>query len=607
MYPGTIFNWIDNSHIRTEEDIVESTRRPLFALVSSFDKGPEKLMEIAGQRFYDLFGTMSFENHGQAVLQARRIINAGGAFLVKRVTAPDSTLANVIFTATVTQSTVQKTDNTGAPLYLDDDGNETTTVTSNPINIGTATIKWSASSISGCKTYKEVREAALKTLDEANGVYPLFVICDNGKGESSKSIRIVPDYYSSKSIGKTFYDIHVYEGTTRLENYVATLDPDVVYADVAYRFDSNTLDQCQGEVIESVYEAYLTKIADILEKDKSEVRNHDLVFGYSYKGEEVEGLSVDAESIDLNATYGIELKEGSNGSFGKSPVGTEAWINAICAVYDGEVTEEIWDVDSHKVFAVLDANYPKEIKESIAKWVNFRKDCFFFRDLGLGLTNFMMIKSAYNDQDTNSRFIANFSTSYEVKDPITKKNIEVTCLYDMAECLTKAYITSGGPWNPTAGFINGYVLTEAIKGTISYTPIITPNVNQKQAMEDIRVNYAVFNEDDCIMQATYTCNGEYTQLSYINNVLSMQEIARKVRTACPRNRYKLVTGTDFSVYSDAVNNVLSDFSSMFEVLKLVYTSNNIKEKQKIYYAAIEFGFKEWAQTEIFDLIATNNY
>lgn len=604
MYPGTIFNWYDQSEAKQETPIVEIDNSPLFMVVGSFDRGPEDLREIAGDNFNKLYGKMYFEKHGQNAIQAQRIINAGGRLLIKRVCAEDSTIANVILIANVSTLETQKVDAEGNKVYLDDNGEETSEVTSTPVNVTKTSIKWEAVSVSGCKSFAEVKDKALNMLDETNGKFPLFVFTDNGRGTSNKCVRLIPDYNTSKGIGKTFYTATVFEGKTSIEAVPITVDPTVIYSNEAYGLDEYVMEQVKGEVVGVIYDAYIKKLAESLDSTEDEVRKNDIVFGYTYKGAEIDGLVIDAESVDLNADYGIELKEGTNGEFGDAPANTDAWVEAIRKVYAGEVTDEVWDVEQHKVAAVCDANFPVVVKEAIAKWVNFRKDCMFFRDLGLDLSTFLQIKSAYEANETRSKFIADYSTSYSVKDPMTKKNIRVTMMYDFVECLVLHLASS--TYNPLAGTVNGFVLKEAIKGTLNYTPIVTPSVNQKQAMDDIRVNYAIFEDDNCVVQSTYTSQEQTSQLSYINNVLSIQEVARAVRTACPRNRFSLVTGADMSSYAKAVNNVLSGFTGHFAVLKFEYQKNMLKASQKIFYAAIKFAFNDWGQTEIFDLFAINN-
>ena len=329
--------------------------------VSSFDKGPEDLREIDSGDFKDYYGTPTFDKHGQNGIQAQRIIDAGGTLLVKRICAPDSTIANVVLSAKVTKVQTQKVDAEGHPLYLDAEGNETTSPVdeednpNTPIMLDSVKVKWEATSISNCKTFEEVKEAALDLLDIDAGVYPLFLYVDNGRGLSSKAVRLIPDYNTSKGFGFMFYDLKIYEGTNIAEDETVTMDPYIVYNNTAYGIDKGTCKQIDALVDIDVYNAYLEKIAEILDLDTATVRTYDLVYGYDCKGAAIPDFAIDAESVDLNATFGVELKNGSNGSFGDAPAGTPAWVEEIRKVFAGEITDDVWDVDAHKVAVICDA------------------------------------------------------------------------------------------------------------------------------------------------------------------------------------------------------------------------------------------------------------
>jgi hypothetical protein len=653
MYPGTQFNWYDESFISNETPVTVADDAPLFMAVSSFDKGPENFIEVGGQEFNQLFGTMNFFKHGQNALQLQNIINAGGRLLVKRVVASDSKLANIVFVANVTavQKEIQKTNDQGQPLYwtteektaattevtdwpvmlpvyIDADGNETTQPSDNPV--------LSAKISSEAKTFENVtgdmknaRESvdasALELLSvpdvsdrmselTTTSVFPLFTIVDNGRGASSKAIRIEPDYSTSRGSGHMFYNFKVYEGNTTTEDETITVDPTVIYSNTSYRLDPFTCTQVIGEVNEVVFEKFIEKLADISLIDANTLRGYDVVFAKDNKGSDIPNIIIDNESIDLNASNGVALKSGDNGSFGDAPAADPesdayaAWEAALLDVWQGNVTSEIYDVDQHKVYAVLDANLPASIKAAIADLVGFRQDCVFFRDLGVGHYTFSEISGAKNDlpeiPEENRKFVADYATSYQVKDPVTQKNIEVTMLYDLATNLVSHLANRANA--PVAGIYNGMVLASAIKGTENFKPVITPKVNQKQAMEDLHVNYAIFEGNDLVIQSSYTCQDTLSQLSFVNNVLGIQEVLRAVRTACPINRFSLANGSDLSNYAKNVTNVLDNYTGRFDVLEFEYTANKLQAQQKIFYASIRFAFLNWAQSEIFNVYAINN-
>lgn len=576
MYPGTQINWHDNSVIDTNNTIEVANDAPLFMQVFSADKGTEDIVEISGSNFDAMYGTMSFDKHGQSAIQAKNIIDAGGRLLAKRVVAKDSTLANVVLCAVV------KSAGSGV------------------------SVKWESKSIENVKTFAEVKAAAEDMYDEAEGVYPLIICTDNGRGVSKKAIRLNPDYATSKTIGKTLYSLVIYEGTTIIEQTTVSFDPTVIYNNNAYRLDEYTNTQVSGKILDDIFELYAAKIADEVGQDIDVIRTYDIIYGYTNRGSVLEGFALAEDSIDLDSATGITLEKGSNGNFGNAPAGTQAWADEIKEVFTGAFSDEIWDVDTYKIAAVVDANYPDDVKKAIYDFVTFRKDCVFLRDFGIdNVDTFLGIKARYEDfVDQRNRFVSDYCTTYLVQDPTTRKNIKVTMTYDFAAVLVNHIINN--PYAPVAGVVNGFILPNAIKGSINFTPVNTPSVNQKEAMDEIKVNYAIFEDDNCVVQSCYTSQEKYTQLSYLNNILAIQRVLRAVRTACPKQRYSLSTGSDLTSYANAVNNVLANYTSNFSTLNFKYTQDDLKTSQKIFYASIEFAFLNWAQTEIFDIYAINN-
>jgi hypothetical protein len=243
------------------------------------------------------------------------------------------------------------------------------------------------------------------------------------------------------------------------------------------------------------------------------------------------------------------------------------------------------------------------VKKAIFDLVTFRKDCVFFRDYGVGLTTFAAINEVHASlAEERNYFVADYATSYMINDPSTRKNIEVTMLYDLAAVAVNHF--ENNAFAPFAGIINGMILSNAIKGTVNFVPVNTPAANQKEAIDNIRVNYAIFENGQCVVQSLYTDNGINTQLTYINNLLSMQEIGRQIRIVCPEARYAIsADGADFSHYNNLINAVLEKYQGNFKTLELVYTADPRRAAQKIYYAAINFQFMDWAQSELFDLVA----
>lgn len=626
MYPGTIVRWHDNSAI-VSDTVDTSSGGPVFLMLSSFDKGPEKWNRIYGQGFFDLYGSqMSFKRHGQPAIQAANMITNGATILVKRLVANDATLANLILVAKVTSTTVatpaidpddpaavsigsivgEDSDYSGdlEAKYIIDTENSS------------VVFNWTAVSVSGVKTSAEVLEQAEtlrvdtepEILEDGETVtvtrasdYPLIILADNGRGTSNKSIKIVPDYSSSTNLGDFFYMVYVYEGTQIIEKISATMNPDSVYGNTSYGLSQDSAMQVTFLNIEGCYEQYVNHIAAATGLSVDKLKGYDLVNLHTDKNADIEGITVDEESVDLNSTYGINLENGTNGEFGDAPFGTEPYIQAAIEALDGSFDDCIFDVDEYKIAACFDANYPMAIKEQIAELATFREDFFFFRDMNTDVRSYGSIVARLREFKTNNKFIGNYLTTYQIFDPNTRKRIRVTMMYDFAAAMVSHF--ANGPYRPCAGMANNMYLNSAIEGTINYTPRITPAVNQKQLLEDIRVNYAIFQQGRCVVQSLYTAQEAYTQLTYINNVLAVQQVVRALRTNCPRSRYTFVVGNDFSTYEEDCNNLLSYYASNFAELSMSYQQDAVQAAQKIFYAVINFRFNNWEQTEIFDLYA----
>lgn len=600
----TKFNWIDQSWFDTEEVVAEYDAKTLFLALITADKGKEDVVRLYGDDFYRMFGRkLSFEKHGLPLLQAKAIIDAGGELLVKRFVADDATLSNVIIVAKVEKKSTQRTNPEGELLYVDaSTGEETTTSEGNlPLNDDSAVIKYELQSAENAKSVDDVYDAAAALLNEEDGVFPILVVADIGRNADLKRIAIRPDYDTSKSLGYMIYTLYEYENTVNEEKINAIFNPSVIYKNKYYTPTRNSMEELVLDVVPGAYEAYAKKVAEFSGIDYDTLINMDLIFGKNLKGVALDNLTIDAEGADLSYQYGIELKNGSDGTtFGDTPKTSPALATAMVDFINNN--EEIYDRDVHKIAMVVDADYPLSVKEALVNFVNFREDCVFLRDFGMDVFKFSDAMEVYTKY-TTSRFVSDYITTYQIFDPYTDRRIRVGMLHGMIPAIIEHFQTS--PATPLAGIVNGFTITEAIEGTVNYIPRETPAVNQKDELEDAHINYATYYEygGPLVVDSLFTSQERMSQLSYVNNVIAIQEVMRAVRTECPKNRFRFSTTDDFTEYQEAVNTVLANFKSSFKTLQLVYTEDKLKVAQKIFYAAIKFQFHNWADTEIFDLYA----
>jgi hypothetical protein len=611
MYAGSEFNWYDQSSITTAAAAVDINPKVRYLCLITSDKGTEDLTTLYGDDWTSMYGSSpSFEKHGQPLLQAKRIIDAGGVCVTKRLVADDATLANVALVASVSTETRNKSDANGNPLYIDASGNETTDPgTDNARSTyEVAIISHGLMSLEGAHDVNDVVDNAVEATFPENGVYPLFVFSDNGRGSSGKNISISPQYTLSKNGKYMIYTAKVMEGTTRTEQVKFTIDPTIISNGSSLALSEYSMDQVSCATITDNVEAYLAKLAEITGYGTDYLRTQDFLFGKTLKGNDIAGIEFDESSVDITATYGVELQNGTNGSFGDNPFGTDAYIQKAVDYISGEETDEIYDYTVCNVDVVFDANYPDKLKAAIADFVDYRQDMFFFRDLGLDLTSYEAVYNAmYDSACVPSKFNAAYLTSYDVYDPTTKKPIQVTMLYNMAPLMIAFF--NGGRNRPLCGPTNGMSFTDYIPGTVRFSPRITPKTNQKSLLEDIRVNYATRVDaasDELTIETCYTSQDAYTQASFINNILAIQQVVKAVREYSPKVRYQFYTTSDFSDYASTIEaNVLANYKSNFNTLELVYTQDEIMAAQKIFKAAIRVACGTFIQTEIYDVFIIN--
>jgi hypothetical protein len=124
-------------------------------------------------------------------------------------------------------------------------------------------------------------------------------------------------------------------------------------------------------------------------------------------------------------------------------------------------------------------------------------------------------------------------------------------------------------------------------------------------MDQLRVNYATYIGEDLVIETEYTIQEKYTQLSFLNNVLGVQEVVRAIRSRCPIIRYSFINGEDLDRYKADIQGVIANYSSNFKSLTFDYVSDSQYTNNKIFYAAIKVGFRDFIQTEWFKVTAIN--
>ena len=584
MYAGMKVNWHEILSSGTTNVTAADESIPLFLCAFSSDKGTEAITTLTYDDFRAMYGNSAdYFKYGQPLIQTHAILSAGGRVLGKRLVAEDATLANIVITAEIT---VTGTD---------------------PDKV--VTVKYAAKTIAGAKTYAEVvkQAAAIETASE----FPLLVICDNGRGASNKSVKIVPNYNVSRSLSFCLYDLYDIEGTSSIESTRFSMYPNGITYSSSNRSTAlikNSTTQFQTSYCDTGVANFLAKLAEETGYTVDELYSVDLLFAKDVKGEALSAWSVDDTGIDLSATYGIPLQSGTNGAFGDAPFAGETastdWTTQAVAFFDGTFSEEIYDLDQYKIDFCVDANYPMDVKHAIAELVSYRQDFYYFRDLSLDISSINDIQQIVSDLDwERSPFIGDYSSVYDILDSKSKKQITVTMTHGLAPLLVTHFTNNAAA--PIAGEFNNFIITEAVEGSLRFVPRVTPKVDQKTILDELKVNYLNYSSDNNLtIFSTYTSQDHWGPLSYSSNVIITQKAVKAIRRYTPKIRFMLTDNSDFTEYKSLIeNNVLTNYTNYFKSIELVYSADADETAAKTFNASVRCYYKDFPQGEIFNVYA----
>ena len=613
MRPDTIFEYIDQSNITKTTEILVTA--PYYLCCSSAERGPEDIREVVGTDFYNLYGNhISCVKHGQPLVQAAHIIDNGGRLIFKRLVADDAALANLTVIATVTKKEVEKTNAAGKPLYIDPSTNQESETDGGGWAKATknvASIKYGVVTVPSMKTITDVVAHVQLQYKEETDVFPLFTVTDNGRGKSTKRFNIQPDYQLSKQNSFEFYTFNVIaDAETNAEYTRFSIDPNIIYLKTSMSLteSSKELTQLDAYQYEEGSNKFIKAVSEATGVDEDTLKSIDILFGCDRAGKALDYISVDLTKSDDEAENGYDLADatgmmimsGDNGEFGDKPFGTSAWTKQAVKFFSGEFDDSVFNPNQVNIDAVFDANYPSEVKKAILDLAEFRQDFFYFRDFGLDKYTYDQFKMAAKEFD-HSKFAASYITTYDVLDPYSRKQINVTLMYSLAVKMINHFNLRRNA--PCAGIQYGFTFDEAIKGTVNFCPKFTPKVDQKTELMDLGLNYCGYINNQLVLETTNTSQDPYSQLSYINNILAVQQIIHRVREVCPINRYTFITSDDLETYKKAVNNAIMQYKENFDTLEFVYVADPIMKANKIFNASIKVSFKDFVQTEIFKIYA----
>ena len=616
-YPKFKAEIVDQSRIQ-EIEATTLTDGDVTVIMQAYtsDKGTEEWEVLRGfDDFTSVKGPISFNRHGQAQLVVAEILRAGGIVMGKRMVSDDATLANITIRARVVQV------DGVSYLYFYEETQED--------------LKEFLSLTDDIVSNFDPEDV---TLEDGSIDVPLFSVATMGRGVSNMRFHIVPNYTSSRRYS---YDFIQYsfecEDDSSEESISFTMNPAVILNNVSQAMNPKikaNSKQIQVHLYDTVdiLVAYLAQTAnidgDLIGFDN--LINIDFVEGYNIKGTtRIAGIAtindatedgsdlwtqsmpsdIKDKVVNLTSENGIQLIGGSNGTMGNRPCkNDEEYTKMLLGTFganknNGNYRPQIYDLDMFKIDAIFDNNYPMNVKTQIINLVDFRGDMMYFADLNMDCYTIEAITEKANalPKSRNVAIYHNFFTTY---DPYTRREIKVTMPFLLAPKMVTHINNSVGL--PFAGIANNLTFDgDIIRHTVNFVPYITPGNDDKQNLVDYNVNYITYYDDVPTMDTMYTNQEDYTQLSYVNNVMNVQQIIKRLRTECPRWRYTFVDGDDLSKYLEDVNEILNQYNSQFSSISCEYMYDETYEENKIFYATLTVRFRDFFDEEYFRIIAIN--
>jgi len=611
-YPKTTFELYDYTSIPTipVEYVYDDT--PVLMMTFTADKGPEGWKTVKSfQEFNETYGGISFEKHGQSHLIVAEFLRSGGYALCKRLVSNNATLANVTIHARV--------------AVVDD------------VNY----VYIYATSEANCYTHKDAETAGYGNYDysdEDATDFPLFTLTTNGRFLSNIVFRMAPEYQYSRSSSCIRYSFEIMENNEILKTITCAMNPEYMIENTQQSIESkiNTgTEILRCELHEKGFYGFARLLAktakiDDASVDVTDLVNYDLLNGVDKRGQAIGNIvafqpsgneednaewvanrpdDISGTLVNLQYADGIPIINGSYGDLGPIPIeNTTEYTKLLLGAWGKNQDSEqfdpiIYDLDAIKPACVFDAAYPVSVKNAIIDVADWRGDLMFFADLGSsGLTTLTEILEAA-DQLNKSRYCAMYGIYGNIHDTYSKKEITVTLPYLLATRFVAH--AKAGIGHPFAGIVNNFTLPEFIDNTINFLPIVIPGLDQKQQLANACVNYVNYYDGVPVLETLYVNYPEYTQLSFLHNILNIQRVIRAVRSECPRIRYSFLDSDSLQEYMDDVNSVIRRYNSSFKSIVMQYTNDERYELNKIFFATIIVSFLDFVQEERFNIYAIN--
>lgn len=381
-----------------------------------------------------------------------------------------------------------------------------------------------------------------------------------------------------------------YTGLTLINDIMDSQDTGAAVMDV----------QVFDDYIEDVYNEYVQFVNGLDEEAQDEIPDLDCwdpFFGRGVGNDtlnanmEIQPETLGGDDLSVDRVQGTQLAGGDDGVFDASNDAQkvyEAEVAAYIDAWSGNLDKKILSTRRVPADAILDANYPFEVKEALADFANFREDCLLYLDAGTETTlaqvdNMIAQYSVFNTRNISKEF-----QHYTTRDFETQKKVEVTTTFFFAQTLATHYRTYGSH----IPFVKAYTqLTGHIKDTLE--PVIDDiDMDLKDRLYNNRINYFETIEENVYQRCSQnTAQMINSDLMEENNMNTLFLLKKNIERDCWNNLYDFTSAEDRARFSEVETAKFANWQgTKLDTITITFDVNEWEMERSIVhcYVAVQF-------------------
>lgn len=606
-HPHDTYKLTDNTILSTST--TQNTGAVLFQPFFSSKGEDSKIVDLKDyNKVMADYGEPDMASFGQSYYQVLNWLENGGVVKGVRLTAKDATHANLLLMLDIKTVETQKTNESGEPLYKDEEGNETTISSGNtPIMVKKANVKYRLETFVKIATndvdIKSLMRGKMTTDEDGLHIPVLCMVC-RGKGSYGKMfrLRMTPATQRDRESAYRNYNFEILKnenGLSKVKGAPVNVSTYPKARNVA-RQSEYIEDVIQRQnfpvkvfALEEGFYAATDALKEVIEQTVPgiDAQAIDIITFFDTTLSRYKNVEISSESLDLTALEGFGLESGSDGSFAESnPNRWDAMYERLADLFKGDVDPTISDVKEHRFKLTLDANYPLEVKKLMASWRGRRDDAPLVLDASIMYTKANL--EAYLKEELKVDTFGTFINvnNFDTYDKYTGKNITVTQNW-LWSILLPRHLREKGSHIPFAGVdipLNEYIIEGSLRPALG-------DPEDKTDIYNLRGNYIEKESGKYIFGTNVTSQSVESELSYTNNVFVLYEVKEALKSLSAQFRFKFSdSDEDFKTLNKLANQKVEGFQdAKCKIVQVEVLRDESDPKGKTVKTRCGIGFKDF--------------